>query len=153
MMEHVDQQFDSALIAPREYRSESTKVQVSAREFLPLKESDNRQKALILFLGWGPSEKAPSYDELAHSLADSFGRRVLLVNTRAENVVDNTLYHEAVAAHHFLEEMGITDAIVAGYSQGGAKATNLAVIAQESSTVNPEALILLAPVGLDAKTP
>lgn len=153
MIEDVDQRLDSALIAPREYQSEGTKVQVSAREFLPFKESDNSQKSLILFLGWGPNEMASSYDELARSLADSFGRRVLLVNTKAENLVEDSLFHEAIATHHFLEEMNVTDAILAGYSQGGAKATNLAVISQESSTVNPEALILLAPVGLDAQTP
>jgi pimeloyl-ACP methyl ester carboxylesterase len=153
MAEQVDQNHRSKLLASHEYKAGGTKVEISAREFLPFKEHKNQQEALVLFLGWGPNEKASSYNELALSLADSFDRRVLLVNTRPRDLVEDSLYHEADATHKFLEEMNITDAILAGYSQGGAKATNLAVISQERSTVNPEALILLAPVGLDDQSP
>lgn len=140
------------LHASREYQVGGTSIQVGAREILPLKERDNQQEALVLFLGWGANEKASSYNELSHSLADSFGRRVLLVNTRPASLVEDSLYHEAEATHQFLEEMDITDAILAGYSQGGAKAVNLAAISQKNSTIKPEALVLLAPIGLDAQT-
>lgn len=153
MIEQGDQRPQPKLLAPREYPAGGTTVQISAREFPPFIEKDNRSEALVLFLGWGPNEKAPSYEELANSLADSFGRRVLLVNTRPEGLIENSLFHEAEATYQFLKDMGINDVIVAGYSQGGAKAVNLAVISQESSTINPEALILLAPVGLNSQTP
>lgn len=153
MIEHVDQSRQSNLLTPCEYRSGDTTIQIRAREFLPFKENDSQQEALVLFPGWGPNEKASSYNELGHSLADSFGRRVLLINTRAKNLIEDSLYHEAAATHKFLEEMNITDTILAGYSEGGAKAVNLAVISQETSTINPEALILLAPTGVDAQTP
>lgn len=153
MTEQVDQNHRSKLLAPKEYKAGGTNVQISAREFLPFKEHNNKQEALVLFPGWAANEKSPSYNELALSLADSFGRRVLLVNTRPEDLVEDSLYHEAEATHQFLKEMDITDAILAGYSEGGVKAVNLAVIAQESPTVNPEALILLAPHGLVAQTP
>lgn len=85
------------LLAPVEYKAGGTSIKIGVREFLPLKEHLSPQEALVLFLGWGPNEKAFSYNELASSLADSFERRVLLVNTDPKDLVNDSLYHEAEA--------------------------------------------------------
>ena len=153
MIEEISKTRDSKLLAPQEYSVEETTIQVKAREFLPLKEQKNHQEALVLFLGWSFNENASSYEELAFSLADNFDRKVILVNTKTKDLIEDSLYHEAEAVHNFIHDLGIVDAILAGYSQGGAKATNLAVISQEKAVINPRALILFSPTGLNSQKP
>ncbi len=152
MLEQVDRSIHSGMFKSPEYQSGGITVQVNVREFLPQKEHDNPQKALILFQGWGPDIKASSYEDLASSLADSFSCRIFLANTRPEKLIADSLFHEATAMYQFLRDKNIADILIAGYSQGGALATNLAAICQKQSHINPEALILLAPAGLEPQT-
>ncbi|HUV46617.1 MAG TPA: alpha/beta hydrolase [Candidatus Bathyarchaeia archaeon] len=162
MAERADFPHPPSLSKGATYEFGGTNIRVKVREFLPGKEAYNPQEALVLFHGWGFTEKARSYDELANGLAKCFKRRVLLVDTRAEKLVEDSLYHEAKAVHQFLKEMGISDVVAAGYSRGGAEAVNFAAIPQiEKAKEAPSdeefcgigALLLVAPVGLRAQTP
>ena len=159
MKEKVAYHFqESKMLETSTYEVGGTSIEVTAREFLPSSKVDNPQEALILFQGWGPDVDAQSYDTLANSLAHCFNRRVLIVNTRAQQLIDDSLFHEAEAVSEFVKDQEISDLIIAGYSQGGAKATNLAAICQnqknqQDQSINPEALLLFAPAGLSEQSP
>lgn len=130
-------------------------INLQARNFLPDKGYDycNRQD-LVFFLGWGPDENAKSYEKLGQSLADNFGREVHIINTIPEKIINDSLFYEAKAAANYIEKKQMSDVVVAGYSQGAAKAINLTSILQEPSFwVKPESLVLFAPACINEKKP
>ncbi len=133
----------------------SVNIDVRTKSFLPEKGYDYcGRKDLILFLGWGPDEKAQSYEKLAQSLADNFCRQVHIVNTVPEKIIEDSLFYEAKAVANHIEKTKMSDVVIAGYSQGAAKAINLTSILQESSsTVKPESLILFAPACINQQSP
>lgn len=130
-------------------------IDVRTKSFLPEKGYDYcDRKDLILFLGWGPDENAQSYEKLAQSMADNFCRQVHIVNTVPEKIIKDSLFYEAKATANHIEKMKMSDVVIAGYSQGAAKAINLTSILQEpSSTVKPESLVLFAPACINQQSP
>lgn len=136
-------------------KSGSVNIDIRTKSFWPDKGCDhfNRQD-LVLFPGWATDENAKSYNNLGQSLADNFGCEVHIFNTIPEKIIEDSLFYEAKAAANYIRRMEMSDLVIAGYSEGAAKAINLTSILQESSsTIKPESLVLYSPVCINHQTP
>ena len=136
-----------------ECKNGSVNIDVQTKNFWPDKGCNhfNRQD-LVFFTGWATDGNAPSYRELFQSLANNFGREVHVLKTKPEKIIDDSLFYQAKAAANYIKGMEMSDVVVAGYSEGAAKALNLTYLLQKTdSTVKPEALLLMSPVFLNPK--
>ncbi len=127
------------------YEIEGTEIEVKARVFLPKEQRGDPNKVMVMCAGWGVTERAGSYTHLMQSLANEMGCRVVLTDTRTDEVVRHSqLNFEAQAIYQLITDNEMVPNIVAGYSEGGSKAVNLAVLAEGGCQM----LILFAPAGL-----
>ncbi len=134
------------------YEIDGVGVEVGINEYLPkdteTSEETDPQKAVIFFPGWPVKGKAKSYRELNQSFADHSSAKTLVIDTKVEKVVPNSLLLEAKAVQKFTEDSGFKKITVGGYSEGGAKAINLAALLRDGPGIKVEGLILLSPVGV-----
>ncbi|NMC36509.1 alpha/beta hydrolase [Candidatus Beckwithbacteria bacterium] len=137
-----------------------SEIRLNIQEVLPSVEIGNSEKSVVFFPGWGieiDEELPSSYKELLQNIADKFGCPVVIAKTTSERRSDG--YHlkhhledEAQVAAEYLEKQGIKNPIVIGYSKGGGYAAEFAIALQRLHN-QPEALILLAPIGISEQHP
>ena len=135
----------------KDYNVEGTSIRVGWKEFSP-KGPAKAGKAVIFLTGWAVNEKSKSIQDLSQGFADSSQATSYAVQTRADKPALDSLEKEAEAVKRFIKEKGINEVILAGHSQGGIKAADLAVMLQEEEGVKVDGLILMESVGLYNQT-
>lgn len=138
--------------AGKKYDVEGTSIHLGWKEFNPSKGPAKAGKAVIFLTGWAVNEKSKSIQDLSQGFADSSQAVSYAVQTRAEKPALDSLEKEAEAVKRFIKEKGISEVILAGHSQGGIKAADLAVMLQEEEGVKVDGLILMESVGLYNQT-
>lgn len=130
------------------YEIESTRVNVSWKEFSPTNKEAPQDEAVLFLAGWSAGT-AKTLEHLSQRFAEDSGKKAFLVTTRPEKVVPDSLYKEAAAIRNLIVEKGLKKVIIAGHSEGGIKAVDLIDILQkENQNIEIQGLILLDPVGL-----
>ena len=119
------------------------------------KERDTAERATIFLPGWAVTASDGAMKGLSQAFADSAEGKVYTVTTRSEKVDEKAdqIYEEAQAISKFIKERGIKEVTLAGHSQGGDKAINVARILQSDPELAIDGLILLSPVGLYEQKP
>lgn len=118
------------------------------------KDGENLSSELIVFLpGWSVDSGTKSAEVVGQAFADSGNTDVIVVDTKPKGKIENSLHYEAEAVSRLIKESGAKKVIIAGYSEGGIKAINLAAIIQsekdqEESQLLVDGLILMESVGL-----
>ncbi|MBP9716439.1 MAG: alpha/beta hydrolase [Candidatus Levybacteria bacterium] len=102
---------------------------------------------IVIFPGWGNNANSRSAQMLGHAFAEEGKRKVIIIDTKPHEIFDNSLLTESAAVAQFLERAKTESTTIVGYSEGGIKAANLAVILQKSK-IKPEGLALLGAAGL-----
>lgn len=129
----------------RFYEIDGNRIKVTSREFLPPEEHPKNEVVIFLPGRW----VTENTEESARIFAFHSRRKTLLVTTRPEKVVPNSLHQEARAIKQMIVDSKLRRLTIAGYSEGGTKAANLVHTLQEE---NPEiqiyGLILFNPVGI-----
>ncbi|KKR80912.1 MAG: hypothetical protein UU73_C0002G0029 [Candidatus Daviesbacteria bacterium GW2011_GWA1_41_61] len=144
-------------IETRNYLVDNIPIEVKAKRFLlqedslKVEENSTSGMATIVLPGWSANLGGKSVELLGQAFADQSGI-TYAITTRAEQVIPNSLYKESQAIVKLIQEKGIKRVILAGNSQGGDKAINVAVILQELSKQDPEiqveGVILMDSTGL-----
>ncbi|MBI2621207.1 MAG: alpha/beta hydrolase [Candidatus Levybacteria bacterium] len=128
-------------------------VKVSSRVLLPSQEGmiipDRRilEESIVFLPGWGVDSNSRSASLIGQSFADAGGQSTLVVDTQPNGVARDSLFRESVAIADFLRNLGLRRITLVGYSEGGIKAANLAVILQDSE-IEIDGLVLMDPMGL-----
>lgn len=102
---------------------------------------------IVFFPGWGNDADSRSAQLIGRAFADTSKREVIIIDTKPHDIFDKSLFVESVAVAQFLEREGAESTTLVGYSEGGIKATNLAVVLQEKK-VKTDGLILMGSAGL-----
>ncbi len=132
-------------------------ITVEWRRFLPETTGEekitNPKNNVIFFNGWSMNVDAKSPENLADNLAEEVTKNgysaVYSIDTRAEQIVDNSIMAEAEAVRRLIEEQGLKEVILAGHSQGGLEAATLAAILKKKNPeIELDGVILLDPVGI-----
>ena len=108
--------------------------------------------AIALLPGWSLAAGAPSVGRLGRAFAAAADRPVVCLDSRADPITSDALWQQAEAMGLALADLGLRRVIVAGHSEGGDKAIDLAVQLQRRGPA-VEGLILLDPVGLYDQVP
>lgn len=122
-------------------------VAVSAEKFSPEKMTKPDQ-AVIFLPGWAVGEGSLSTTEITQELANAAQADAYRITTRADQVVPDSLLREAEAIRRFIEEKKLKEVTLVGYSQGGDKAIDTAVLMQELNPDIKVKVVLLDSVGL-----
>lgn len=139
-----------------------TKVKVEFREFDTIDDSEGNEsepsRAIIFMPGWSQSVTDTGIEKISQDFAKNSGLRTIAITSRSEHESEmdkerDVLYEEAEAISTYIEEKGLRDITLAGYSQGGDKAMNIAALLEERSNVAVHGLILIAPVGVYEQEP
>ena len=141
------------------YEVEGARIQLGWEKFSSVESwPSSPYEAVIVLPGWGAKINTKPVDVLGDGYANASRVPTYAVTAEAEQIVDNSLYKEAEAILKFLQEKGIKKVTLAGYSQDGSRAINLAVLMQERQKIDPavevKGLVLMEPTGLyeqDAK--
>lgn len=113
------------------------------------------EKAVIFLPGWAVEAGDQSIQRLGQSFAEGSKNETYTVTTRTQEAAgtEDTLYEEARAISQLIKEQGLKEVTLAGHSQGGDKAINVAHILQENPEVKIDGLILIGSVGLYEQEP
>lgn len=104
---------------------------------------------LIIFLpGWATEAGTKTAGAVGQSFANEANRQTLVIDTKPDKAVNDTLYKEAEAVSRLVKQMGATKITIAGYSEGGIKAVDLAVILQNNPKITIDGVILMESMGL-----
>lgn len=122
-------------------------VAVSAEKFSPEKMTKPDQ-AVIFLPGWAVGEGSLSTTEITQELANAAQADAYRITTRADQVVPDSLLREAEAIRRFIEEKKLKEVTLVGYSQGGDKAMDAAVLMQRLNSGIKVNVVLLDSVGL-----
>lgn len=126
---------------------------LSPKEGDPTKEAKNQPDELILFFpGWSVDSDMKTAGVIGQAFADSGKKDVMIVDTKPKGKIENSLYYEAEAVSKLVRESGAKKITIAGYSEGGIKAINLAAIIQreheqDNLGAQVEGLVLMESVG------
>jgi pimeloyl-ACP methyl ester carboxylesterase len=137
------------------YQVGDLNIKVDVKKFSPENNTDLNDSAVIFLPGWAMTMDAIAPTKVVSGfqseIAKDSGSSVFSIDTRADKIVENSLQYEADAVRRLIEESGLKGKklILAGHSQGGHEAANLALLLQRQ---NPEiivsGLVLLDPTGL-----
>jgi pimeloyl-ACP methyl ester carboxylesterase len=131
------------------YEVDGIQIRVSCREYTPDNKEFLQKEATIFLPGWSMGASTDSGEKLNQSFADNSDQKNYSVISHAESVVADSLFKEAEAIRRFIKDKGLEKITIAGHSEGGSKAIDLAFLLQEK---NPEikvsGIILLDTVGL-----
>lgn len=106
-------------------------------------------QAVIFLPGWSLNAGTKSAREVGQAFADAGIRKVFVVDAKPDRVVDDTLYKEAEAIARLVKESGIKRLTISGYSEGGVRAINLAVILQKQyPEIAVDGVVLMESMGL-----
>jgi pimeloyl-ACP methyl ester carboxylesterase len=130
------------------YRIFNPEPSEDARERAATHENIPTDKAVVFLPGWSMGAGAESVETLCKKFAQRSESRTYSITTRTEKMgAKDRLYEEAKVIAQFIRDKGIKEVTLAGHSQGGDKAINVASILQEDPTMQVE-LVLLDSVGL-----
>lgn len=141
----------------RLYRLETGEsIEVTAKEFEyhptggVASTEEGTERNVIFLPGWAIPSDSPAVTKLGQAFAEQSKGRAFAVTTRAEELpgTENPLYKEALAISKFIKEKGLRNVVLAGHSQGGDKAIDLATILQQDPEINISGLVLLDSMGL-----
>lgn len=145
-------------IKKREKREEDFKKRQIASELKSIEEKKPYKPAIpegepdqaVIFLpGWSLDARTKSAREVGQAFADAGARKVFVVDVKPDRVVDDTLYKEAEAIARLVKESGIKRITISGYSEGGVRAVNLAVILQKQyPEIDVDGVVLMESMGL-----
>jgi pimeloyl-ACP methyl ester carboxylesterase len=134
------------------YEVNGIPIKLTCREFTPSNKEfspGKAKKAKIVLPGWSMGASADSGKELNQSFTDNSGEKTYSIVTHTESIVPDSLFKEAEAIRRFIKDKGLEEVTIAGHSEGGSKAIDLAFLLQDK---NPEikvsGVILLDTVGL-----
>lgn len=134
---------------------ESVEVIAKTFEYTPSETEKKQPERNVVFLpGWKMDAESAPVDKLGKAFAEKAKGKSFAISTRTEGPPDkeDALYKEAVAISKFIKEKRLTNIVLAGHSQGGDKAIDLAAILQHDPELNIGGLVLLDSVGLYEQT-
>lgn len=128
-------------------------VEIISKEFpyFSSEPSEGQDERNVVFLpGWIMPADSPAVEKLGRAFAERAKGKAFAVTTRTEGTpgTEDPLYKEAQAVSKFIKEKGLKNIILAGHSQGGDKAIDLATILQEDPELHIHGLVLLDSMGL-----
>ncbi len=135
----------------------SVKIDVNYKSLFPKSlqslESDQNTESdsselIIVFPGWSMDAHTKSAERIGQAFADAGNKQVLVIDTKPNRVVDDSLYKEAKAVRNLLEKIGTKRITIAGYSEGGIKTIDLAVILQNNPDITIDGVVLMDSVGI-----
>ena len=132
------------------YEISGTNVAVNF-EILSPKSSEQDQKpdqAIIFLPGWSVNAGMKTAEVTGQAFAEAGKQKVFIIDTKPDKVVEDTLYKEAEAVSRLLKEKGLKRVTIAGYSEGGIRAVDLAVILQQNLDIAIDGVILMESAGL-----
>jgi len=114
-----------------------------------------QEEGVIFLPGWAMGADAKAGAALGKAFAENSHSRAYTITTRAEKISDDidSLYEQAQAISKFVKEKGLKEVTLAGHSQGGDKAIDVAAILQEDPEMKIRGLVLLDSVGLYEQDP
>lgn len=138
------------------YESEIGPIEVKSKIFLPEIEEGTEKpesnSAIIFLPGYGVEAGYDSVAELNQSLAKYSNEKTYSISTRTDEIDKSipsinklsSLHYEAQAIVNFIKDKGLDKIKLAGYSQGGAKAAEVAlIIQQEHPEINIDGGLIL----------
>lgn len=137
------------------YEAEGARIKLGWEKFSPAEPwPASSDEAVIVLPGWGAKINTKPVKALGEDFANNSHIPTYAVTAEAEQVqaVEDSLYKEAKGVLRFLQERGIKKVTLAGYSQDGSRAINLAALLQEWQKIDPavqvKGLILMESTGL-----
>ncbi len=122
---------------------------IEVKHYKPAIPEGEANEAVIFLPGWSLDAETKSAREAGQAFADAGGRKVFVVDAKPDKVVDDTLYKEAEAISKLVEESGVKKITISGYSEGGVRAVNLAVILQKQyPDIVVDGVVLMESAGL-----
>lgn len=121
----------------------------------PTSESRETEQNVVFLPGWKMAADSAAVEKLGTAFAERSRGKAFAVTTRSEEMpaAKDGLYKEAMAISRFIKEKGLTNVVLAGHSQGGDKAIDLATILQQDPELRLKGLLLLDAVGLYEQEP
>lgn len=134
------------------YEVDSTPITVNFVGFEPQGEKDP-DKTILFLPGWSMDAGSQSTNIVGKAFAEESSAETLVIDTTPKGVTKDSLYKEAAAISKLLKERRIKNVVIAGHSEGGIKAADLAAILQKQrdsgeSDINVEGIILMESMGL-----
>lgn len=123
-------------------------IDVNYQTINPSSENVNLEESIILLPGWSLNAHSESAMIIAKAFAEISKQKVIVIDTKPSKIIKDTLYYEAKAIANLIEKSGVKELILAGYSEGGIKAVNLATILQKNNNIKIDGLALMEPMGL-----
>lgn len=122
---------------------------IERKQYKPAIPEGETNEAVIFLPGWSLDAGTKSAREVGQAFADAGGRKVFVVDAKPDKVVDDTLYKEAGAISRLVEESGVKKITISGYSEGGIRAVDLAVILQKHyPDIVVDGVVLMESAGL-----
>ncbi|MBI5733143.1 alpha/beta hydrolase [Candidatus Jorgensenbacteria bacterium] len=129
-------------------------IEVNWKEFDPGKETCT-DTSVVFLPGWAIGEQTEMVKNLSEAFSKNSKSPTYAVTSRAEQLrpSEDSLKNQAEAIKEFIKERGIKELILAGHSQGGDKAINVAAMLQEDPSMKIKGVILLDSMGLYEQSP
>jgi len=122
---------------------------IEKKQYKPAIPQGEANEAVIFLPGWSLDAGTKTAREVGQAFADAGDRKVFVVDAKPDKVVDDTLYKEAEAISRLVEESGVKRITISGYSEGGIRAVNLAVILQKQyPDIVVDGVVLMESAGL-----
>jgi pimeloyl-ACP methyl ester carboxylesterase len=140
------------------YEIEGASVDVNYRSIFPKNSSpDNKQpnseRRIIFLPGWSLDANTKSAATIGQAFSDAGNSEVLIIDTKPNEIVEDSLNKEAEAIARLVKEQGIKNIIIAGYSEGGIRSVDLVSILQRQrkrgeTDISVDGVILMESLGL-----
>jgi pimeloyl-ACP methyl ester carboxylesterase len=121
-------------------------IELAYKEFFPEDKDYSKEKAIIFLPGWNVKAEDTIINQLCKSYSDNSKERTIVITSRVEKVVKDSLFKQAKAIKEYILNEGLKEITIIGFSEGGSKGIDLTVLLQEKIKIN--GLILLDPVGI-----
>ena len=122
---------------------------IEEKPYKPAIPEGEPDQAVIFLPGWSLDAGTKSARKVGQAFADAGIRKVFVVDVKPDRVVDDTLYKEAEAIAKLVKDSGVKRLTISGYSEGGVRAINLAVILQKQyPEIVVDGVVLIESMGL-----
>lgn len=124
-------------------------IEVSWKEFKP--DSEITPDTAIIYLpGWSLDPSSKPVEKLCKQLTENLNIRTYALNTKPENISENSLFYEAQAIKKTIQEVkpAIKQVILITHSQGTVKTIHLAHMLWKYLNYEIKGIICITPVGL-----
>ena len=114
------------------------------------KEPPDPKKAVIFLGAWNYEADSHPLMDISQKVANGVNQNCVAISTRTDRLAADALFTESLAiAEDLVTRQGIREALIIGHSEGAIKATNLAVILEQSyPQVKIDGVVLLDPMGM-----